>query len=652
MENQSVGVRPFIRVLRTIEDAAALLVIAALALIPFVDSFLRTVFSGGVPAASAYVFHLVLLVAFIGAGITSREGSHLGISALRDAVVRLISRTKSGTPPAAGTADSAAVHWIDSATAFLSTTISFAMVWSSLSLTVIGFDPSNKVGIVPIQAFAAIMPLGFLVIGIRFVLHAPKGARYRLLAAAGIIAGTLLALPSIGNLLSAISSSLSNVMNPVLNVYQPIVGALALPIIILLLLGAVAGTPLFVVLGGIAYMLFAENGGALEVIPNEGYTMLVSNTIPAIPLFTVAGFLLSESKAGERLIRLFRALVGWVPGGLIVSAVLVSTFFTTFTGASGVTILALGGLLYYILVESGNYKANTTTGMLTAFGSIGLLFPPSLALIIYGSVAQVNIFELFLGGIVPGVIMVIAMSAIGVVISIRRKVKPVPFEVKAALRAVGESFWELLLPVIIILSYFTGVTTLVETAALAVVYAFIVEVIIHREITLRTLGPVILKSVPIIGGVLIILAVARALSYYFIDAQIPQALSVWVAHHVSSKFIFLLVLNLALLVAGMFMDIFSAILVVAPLVIPLGQLFHIDPVHLGIIFIANMELGFITPPVGLNLFLASYRFKLPMLKLYRNVFPFFLVQLAIVLIITYVPDLTTWLTHVIHLSIR
>jgi tripartite ATP-independent transporter DctM subunit len=379
--------------------------------------------------------------------------------------------------------------------------------------------------------------------------------------------------------------------------------------------------------------------------------MLTSNTIPAIPLFTVAGFLLSESKAGERLIRLFKSLVGWIPGGLVVAAVLVSTFFTTFTGASGVTILALGGLLYFILVESGNYKPRFATGMLTSFGSIGLLFPPSLALIIYGSVAQVNIFELFLGGIGPGIVMVVVMSAIGVVVSIRRKVKPVPFNGRDALKAVGESFWELLLPVIIILSYFTGVTTLVETAALAVVYAFIIEVIVHREISFRSLGTVILKAVPIIGGVLIILAVARGLSYYFIDARVPQNLSAWVGNHIASKFLFLLILNLTLLVTGMFMDIFSAILVVAPLIIPLGQVFGIDPVHLGIIFIANLELGFITPPVGLNLFLASYRFEMPLLTLYRNVFPFFLVQFAIVLVITYVPDLTLWLTHVIHLSI-
>ncbi len=640
MDAQEPPFRPLTRVLRTTENVAAIVIVAALALIPFLDSLLRTVFSSGVPGASEYVFHLVLLIAFVGAGITSRERSHLGLSALRDLIERATSDRQT-----------AIISWIDTGDAFLEVTISIALFWSSLSLTLIGFDPSNTVGVIPIQAFAAIMPVGFLVLGVRFLLQSPEGVRYRLTAVAGILVGTLLAFPSIVNVIQTMSNPIANALTPLLGTYDAIAKGVAFPLILLLIIGAIAGTPLFVVLGGIAYLLFAENGGALEVIPNEGYTMLTSNTIPAIPLFTVAGFLLSESKAGERLIRLFKSLVGWIPGGLVVAAVLVSTFFTTFTGASGVTILALGGLLYFILVESGNYKPRFATGMLTSFGSIGLLFPPSLALIIYGSVAQVNIFELFLGGIGPGIVMVVVMSAIGVVVSIRRKVKPVPFNGRDALKAVGESFWELLLPVIIILSYFTGVTTLVETAALAVVYAFIIEVIVHREISFRSLGTVILKAVPIIGGVLIILAVARGLSYYFIDARVPQNLSAWVGNHIASKFLFLLILNLTLLVTGMFMDIFSAILVVAPLIIPLGQVFGIDPVHLGIIFIANLELGFITPPVGLNLFLASYRFEMPLLTLYRNVFPFFLVQFAIVLVITYVPDLTLWLTHVIHLSI-
>ncbi|HUX14581.1 MAG TPA: TRAP transporter large permease subunit [Spirochaetia bacterium] len=632
---------PIVRILRGTENTAALVVISALALIPFIDSFLRTAFNSGVPSASHYVVNLVLLIAFVGAGITSREKRHIGISALRD----LMEKSLAGRRPAV-------LRWVDTGTAFLSVMVTFALVWSSLSLTMIGFDPTATVGVFPVQLFAAIMPLGFLVMGVRFFLQAPDSRATRIVAGAGIVVGTLIALPSIANILGVISPDAGTFISNLLGVHESIAGAIAFPMIALLVLGAVAGTPIYVVLGGVAYLLFAENGGALEVIPNEGYTMLVSNTVPAIPLFTVAGFLLSESKAGERLIRLFRALVGWLPGGLIIAAVLVSTFLTSFTGASGVTILALGGLLYFILTESGNYKPRFTTGMLTTFGSIGLLFPPSLAIIIYGSVAQVNIFELFLGGIMPGLLMVVVMSIIGVVVSVRQKVQPVPFVAAEAGKSVIESFWELLLPAIIIFGYFTGLTTLVETAALSVVYVFIVEVLIHREIAFRELGSVVLKSVPIIGGVLIILAVANGLSYYFVDAQVPQELGKWVGTHIGSKFLFLLILNFALLLAGMFMDIFSAIIVIVPLVIPLGLLFGVAPVHLGIIFIANMELGFITPPVGLNLFLASYRFEIPLLRLYRNVFPFFLVQLGIVLIITYIPDLTMWLTRIIHLSLK
>jgi C4-dicarboxylate transporter, DctM subunit len=367
--------------------------------------------------------------------------------------------------------------------------------------------------------------------------------------------------------------------------------------------------------------------------------VLTGHAIPAIPLFAAVGFFLSESKAGERMVRFFRAVFSWFPGGLTVMAVLVCAFFTTFTGASGVTILALGGLLSYILVEAG-YPKKSAVGLLTASGSIGLLFPPSLPVIIYGVTAQTSIKDMFLGGLLPGLVLVLSVVVIGVVSSVRARVPRHPVQVRQALAAFGESFWELLLPIVVFGLYFGGIANLQESAAAALVYVWIVETFIKRDLKLRDLSRVISKCIPIVGGVLIILALANGLSYYIIDAQIPTKLSAWVETAISSKYVFLLVLNLALLVVGCFMDIYSAILVIVPLIIPLGAIFGIHPVHLGVIFLANLELGYLTPPVGMNLFLASYRFNEPMPRVYRSVWVFLAIRLAAVLLITYVPLLT------------
>jgi tripartite ATP-independent transporter DctM subunit len=396
----------------------------------------------------------------------------------------------------------------------------------------------------------------------------------------------------------------------------------------------------FVVLGGIGYFLFAPSGQPLEVVPNQAYSVLTGHSIPAIPLFVVVGFILSESRAGERLVRFFQAAFSWVPGGLTMVAVLVCAFFTTFTGASGVTILALGGLLSCVLINGG-YARKFTVGMLTSSGSIGLLFPPSLPVIIYGVTAGVSIRDMFVGGLVPGSVLVLAMILIGIVFSLRAGVRRHPLKLKEAASAFGASVWELLLPALVALLYFGGIANLLESAAFALVYVWMVETFIKRDLRVRDIGRVLSKCVPVIGGVLIILALANALSYYIIDTQVPAKLAAWTESAISSKYVFLLLLNLALLVVGCFMDIYSAILVVAPLVIPLGNLFGVHPVHLGVIFLANLELGYLTPPVGLNLFLASYRFEEPIARVYQDVLLFMGVRAVTVLLITYLPFLTT-----------
>ena len=424
--------------------------------------------------------------------------------------------------------------------------------------------------------------------------------------------------------------------------YDWIGAHLSTPIILIVIIGAITGVPIFIVLGGIGYMLFAHSAQPLEVIANEAYSLLTSHSLPAIPLFTFTGFMLSESKAGERIVRLFKAFFGWFPGGQAIMAILVCTFFTTFTGASGVTILAVGGLLSYVLIK-GQYSKKFSTGLLTAVGSIGLLFPPSLPVIIYGVTAQVSIKDMFVGGVAPGIIMVLAMVLFGVFFAKKNNVPRDRFALQEALAAIKDSFWEILLPVIIVWGYFGGITTLVESGAVAVIYVIVVEVFIHRDIRFRNLPRVLLKCMPVIGGVLAILALAKGLSYYIVDAEIPMQLTAWVEATIHSKYIFLLLLNIALLITGCFMDIFSAIMVVVPLIIPLGNLFGIHPVHLGIIFLANMELGYLTPPVGLNLYLASYTFNEPIRKIYRDVFPFLMIQLVAVLLITYVPLFSTGL---------
>jgi tripartite ATP-independent transporter DctM subunit len=430
---------------------------------------------------------------------------------------------------------------------------------------------------------------------------------------------------------------------------------LKVPVILLLIVAALSGTPIFAVIGGIALLMLQSAGGEPDAAPLQIYSAFTdASDLIAIPLFTLTGFFLSESKAGERLVNTFKSLFSWMPGGMIIATVVICAFFTSFTGASGVTILALGGILYTILAEKSKYPERFSIGLLTSVGGIGLLFPPSLPIILVGSTTnsilyfmghtiEYNIIDFFLGAMIPGIIMVLAMIAFSIVASRKIKIPVEPFELKKAGSAIKGSALEILLPVILIGGYFSGLLSLVQISAVSVIYVFIAEVLINRDILIRDVPKVFFKAVPIIGGVLAILAMAKALSYAIIDSQVPEHFAEWMQNTVSSKFLFLLLLNLALLVVGCLMDIFSAILVVLPLIVPLGYAYGIDPIHLGIIFITNLEVGFLTPPVGMNLFLASYRFKKPFVVICRYVLPFLLIQLAIVLLITYVPWFSTFL---------
>ncbi|MDJ0777550.1 MAG: TRAP transporter large permease subunit [Gammaproteobacteria bacterium] len=413
----------------------------------------------------------------------------------------------------------------------------------------------------------------------------------------------------------------------------------------LLLLLAILRTPLFVVIALSAMIGFYSVDVDLSVISIEVYRLAEMPVMIAIPLFTFAGYLLGEGNASTRLVNLSNALLGWLPGGLAIVAIFVCALFTAFTGASGITIVALGGLLYPALKQAG-YSENFNLGLLTSSGSLGLLFAPSLPLILYGVVAQqldldeaVSIGDLFLAGIFPGLLMLVMLSLYSM-LQPRQRAERQAFDTRTALAAIAAARWEIPLPLIVLGGIYGGYFAVSEAAAVTALYVLVVEVLIIREIGLRDLPRIMRDAMMLVGGIMIILGVSLASTNFMIDADIPTRLFEFVQRHVDEKLTFLILLNLFLLVLGMMLDIFSAIVIIVPIILPIAVGYGIHPVHLGIVFLANMQLGYFTPPVGMNLFIASYRFDKPVMLLYRATIPFFVVLLISVLIITYWPTLS------------
>jgi tripartite ATP-independent transporter DctM subunit len=588
--------------LRRVETIAAAAAFLAIAAVPVAELFLRSVLRIGIPGASGWVQHLALWAGFLGAMLASREKRHLALAT-----------GEAGVIPASVRPFASAFS------SFVSTAVAAALAWASFEFVRVEREsPSTVGGWIPVWCAETILPVAFAVVAARFVVHA-GGWRARAIAALGVPVAA-----AIGFGLEAHA------------------GSLLLPGLAAILVAAVFGAPVFVVLGGAALLLFFFDGISVASIVVDTYRIVVSPTIPTIPLFTLAGFLLAEGGASRRLVRLFRALVGWMPGGLAVAVTLVCAFFTTFTGASGVTILSLGGLLLPVLVGSG-YPDKFSIGLLTATGSIGLLFPPSLPVILYGVQAHVPIPDLFLAGLVPGILLVGAVAIRGMRAGVRAGAARPAFDLREAFAAILEAKWEIGLPVVALAGIFGGFCTLLEASALTVVYALLVECVVHRELSVfRDVPRVVGRCAVLVGGVFVILGVAFGLTNYLIDAEVPARGADWVSSHIRSPLVFLFVLNVFLLIVGCLMDIFSAIVVVVPLLLPIAERFSIDPLHLGIVFLANLELGYLTPPVGMNLFLASYRFERPLVEVARHAMPFLLVLLSVVLLITYVPALTTW----------
>lgn len=597
------------RWLREVENLLVSLALAALVLLPLGEIVLRKLFQTGISGATAFQQHLTLLIGLLGGALAAREGRLLTLSTLMDFL-------KGQGQVFARVFSSAFAAGIS---VFLCVAAAQLVQTEKEAGKILAYG-------IPLWTIQLVMPLSFGAIALRLLWRAAESWRGRLVAL--LLAG------------GVVWTGLQPPIAP---------ETLVLPALLALLVAVVLGAPIFVLLGGAALILFWGEDVPIASISLTHYSMVTNPTLPTVPLFTLAGYFLAEGGASKRLIRVFQALFGQFRGGPAIVTVLACAFFTSFTGASGVTILALGGLLMPVLMGAG-YSERSTLGLLTGSGGLGLLFPPSLPLILYAIVASLNkaggvtIEKMFLGGLGPGLLLVAMASWLGIRLGPKEKADPPAFDRVEAGRAIWAAKWELLLPVVALVALFGGFATPVEAAAVTALYAFVVETFVYHDFKrAREIPRVMTDCGLLVGGVLLILGVALGFSNYLIDAQIPAHAAEWVTGAVKSKYAFLLALNLCLLVVGCVMDVYSAIVVVVPLIVPLGLAYGIDPIHLGIIFLANMELGLLTPTVGINIFLSSYRFGKPVLQVSRAVIPMQCMLVIGVLLITYLPPLTTLL---------
>tara|TARA_Y200000002_G_scaffold222481_1_gene183766 strand:+ start:404 stop:2200 length:1797 start_codon:yes stop_codon:yes gene_type:complete len=557
-----------------------------------------------IPASQEIVQHMTLWIGFIGAVIAARSNKLLSV--VREPVFD--SSTK--------------INWPKFFVHVFSLSIVFVLSISYLKMIQIGFQyPDYVAPYIPTWFAQSIIPIGLILIWYQMIMTSSTDLKYRVFLTVTSIIPTI-----------------------ILYFWQfPLANPLLLWTKLLFAISLVAfGLPIFILLASLSIFFFlsepsewATNYDLISTISDSAYRIVVSPALAAIPIFTLAGYILAESNISERLIRFFKASLGWLPGSTVLIVVLLCAFFTALTGGSGVTILALGAILYPILIHDG-YSKQFSLGIITTAGSLGLLFPPSLPAIIYSVTAGINPLELFKQALIPAIFLMSIMFFYGLLRRPKSK-KVEKFVLKDAYKTAKIAKWEIAIPLLILLSLFSGFATLVESAALLVLYVLVVELYIFKDISLRNLPKIIIDCSTLVGGVLIILGFAMGFTGYLVDAQIPLKILNYVQSTISSKIIFLLALNILLLIVGCLMDVFSAIIVVVPLIAPLATYFGIDPFHLAIIFISNLELGYITPPVGMNLYLSSYRFEKDMPAIYSATLPFFFIRFLGVIIITYIP---------------
>ena len=557
-----------------------------------------------IPASQEIVQHMTLWIGFIGAVIAARSNKLLSV--VREPVFD--SSTK--------------INWPKFFVHVFSLSVVFVLSISYLRMIQIGFQyPDYIAPYIPTWFAQSIIPLGLILIWYQMIITSSTDLKYRVFLTLTSIIPTI-----------------------ILYFWQfPLANPLFLWTMVLFAISLVAfGLPIFILLASLSIFFFlsepsewATNYDLISTISDSAYRIVVSPTLAAIPIFTLAGYILAESNISERLIRFFKASLGWLPGSTVLIVVLLCAFFTALTGGSGVTILALGAILYPILIHDG-YSKQFSLGIITTAGSLGLLFPPSLPAIIYSVTAGINPLELFKQALIPAIFLMSIMFFYGLLRRPKSK-KVEKFILKDAYKTAKIAKWEIAIPLLILLSLFSGFATLVESAALLVLYVLVVELYIFKDISLKNLPKIIIDCSTLVGGVIIILGFAMGFTGYLVDAQIPLKILNYVQSTISSKIIFLLALNILLLIVGCLMDVFSAIIVVVPLIAPLATYFGIDPFHLAIIFISNLELGYITPPVGMNLYLSSYRFEKDMPAIYSATLPFFFIRFLGVIIITYIP---------------
>jgi C4-dicarboxylate transporter DctM subunit len=591
-------VRTLTTVLHRTEQGVLVVTLGLATLLPLIEATGRPLGGFHIPGSAAYVQQLTLWLAFVGGLAATSQGKHLTLSTAEffdEGLARRLARLLAFSVAAAAVG---------------------VLAYASAQIVIANRIEAKVLPIgLPEWVSETVMPIALGAMALQFAWQASDRWWGRATAVLAIVTAFALGL------------------------IPPEIAGRLWPLVLVILGAALLGAPVFVAMGGIALLLFFRDETPVAAVSAEVYRLIASPTLPAIPLLTAAGYVLAESGAAHRLVRFFRAVFGWMPGGLAVMVAAVCAVFTTFTGGSGVTIIALGGLVYPMLRNDG-YSESFSLGLVTASGSLGLLFPPSLPVILYSVVAStssqtVAAEDLYLAGLLPGLLLVILAAAYGIVIGRRVERERIPFTWREAAASAWGAKWELL-PVFIVALFISGFASMVETAAAALAYAVIVECFIARDIdVLWSLPEVLFKAAALVGAVLILLSVAMGLTSYFVDAMIPDQLLSWVRAHIHSPVIFLLALNVLLLVLGSVLEIYSAIIILAPLIAPMGVAYGVDPIHLGVIFLANLELGFLFPPVGLNLFLSSSRFNKPLVSLYRHVVPFLIILGIGVLLITY-----------------